>query len=327
MQEELSKLFARNMAVSPEQVQRYASTLVSNETQTASQAPQELSQPQYSISRHYHHSSHLIPKAVPSSNPKTAFSPAPDPLSQAERDLRQNGVDPGTLILPQIKLYSHAPPDQQVRLIQLWTISPPEYTTISDEELKDQVGDWQNTTFEQEEEMAQSRFYRKQKLQESISDTTEDRQAQSSQDHHNQQEMSVQSHYDEDMDLSEDITPSPYQHTEQPAISDHPQQQLPQIAEPYMHSGYEMLARQEYESSTTHAPSFREQISYSPLGSAIGARDDSGVISLRQATDPAYDGGMGMSSEGWWRHDLYGQQPMEHQYGAFEQMAAWGSRT
>ncbi len=76
--------------------------------------------------------------------------------------------------------------------------------------------------------------------------------------------------------------------------------------EPYMMSGYEMLARREYEESVKRQ--LQEDMSgpkevYNQFGSAVGG------CNYRLATDPAYAND--------WSHQ---QQAMENQYGAYQQM-------
>ena len=74
-------------------------------------------------------------------------------------------------------------------------------------------------------------------------------------------------------------------------------------AEPYVKSGYEILAERDYNlQAQTQQP---RKVSYSPLGTAVG---------LPHALDPAF------SSREWWR-DFVGDQPMEFQYGMFEHMS------
>jgi hypothetical protein len=75
-------------------------------------------------------------------------------------------------------------------------------------------------------------------------------------------------------------------------------------AEPYMVSGYESLAKRDYDLTVGDRPFEPPRHIFSPLGSAVGA-------TYQQHADPAYD------SRGWWQHSMQ-TQPMEHQYGAFE---------
>ena len=71
-------------------------------------------------------------------------------------------------------------------------------------------------------------------------------------------------------------------------------------AEPYIKSGYEMLAERDYHQQSQIEPP--RKVTYSPLGTAVG---------LPHTLDPAF------SSREWWR-DFAGDQ--EFQYGMFQQM-------
>jgi hypothetical protein len=82
--------------------------------------------------------------------------------------------------------------------------------------------------------------------------------------------------------------------------------------EPYMMSGYEMLAQREYEESAKRQ--LQEEMArpkevYNHFGSAVGGAGGGGNYCL--ATDPVYD-----NDNDWARQ----QQAMENQYGAFQQM-------
>ena len=71
--------------------------------------------------------------------------------------------------------------------------------------------------------------------------------------------------------------------------------------EPYMKSGYEILAERDYQLQLRGNNNGKD--TYSPLGSAVG---------YQPAYDPAFSG------KEWWR-DFVGQQPMEFQYGMLDQ--------
>jgi hypothetical protein len=73
----------------------------------------------------------------------------------------------------------------------------------------------------------------------------------------------------------------------------------PQAAEPYMSSGYDMLARREYEDSAKSGP---------PI--------------YNQATDPVYNN-VG-SNGGLWQKDVGGILDMENQYGAYAYAREYG---
>ena len=76
-----------------------------------------------------------------------------------------------------------------------------------------------------------------------------------------------------------------------------------EVVEPYMKSGYEILAERDYNRQANRSYSMKQ--GYSPLGSAVG---------YPQALDPAFSSG-----KEWWR-DFLSQQPMEFQYGMLDQM-------
>ena len=72
-------------------------------------------------------------------------------------------------------------------------------------------------------------------------------------------------------------------------------------AEPYVRSGYELLAERDYKRQA--APSPGKEM-YNPLGTAVG---------YRHAVDPAFTG------REWWRN-FVDRQPTEFQYGTLEQI-------
>ncbi|TPX16985.1 uncharacterized protein E0L32_003547 [Thyridium curvatum] len=92
--------------------------------------------------------------------------------------------------------------------------------------------------------------------------------------------------------------------------------------EPYMLSGYEQMARREYErqAATPRAAAAAATMvdAYSPLGSAVGRGNGAGYSA---ATDPVYRmmSGGGAQEE-WARQRQRQQQAMEDQYGALMQM-------
>lgn len=76
-------------------------------------------------------------------------------------------------------------------------------------------------------------------------------------------------------------------------------------AEPYMVSGYEMLAQRDYERSAQQSCAENSHQGCQPNEPTTG-------VPYKIANDPIYQ------SQGWWEHT--NQQPMEHQYGVFEYM-------
>lgn len=87
-------------------------------------------------------------------------------------------------------------------------------------------------------------------------------------------------------------------------------------AEPYILSGYEALAKREYD----------EQVHLDRLEAQLHRQNqDQGLresTRYNQAVDPVYKAGSGL-----WGKDGGGLQDMENQYGAFEQMREYGAGT
>lgn len=75
----------------------------------------------------------------------------PNNRDDSTYQLTSHGIDVSVLSPAQIRLFSNALPEQQARLIELWQIAPPK---LSDRN----VGNWPQTSFEQEEDLARTRY-------------------------------------------------------------------------------------------------------------------------------------------------------------------------
>jgi hypothetical protein len=289
MHEDLATLFSRNLSL---QNRPYT------EATAASQIDQ-ITQPEaaitYSITQHYHHSAH-----VASQKPSRPVStPPPTDQETTEIILGRHGVDVTTLFPSQIELFKTADPSQQMRLVELWRISPPNYGGHA---LAQDLGTWPSTSFQQEEAMAKLR-YERQMLEERASRTqmTEDR----------------QEHFDGSEDVMGDGEQSnapitPIQGGDSRWLG---ATYVSHTTEPYMMSGYESLAQREYELSSRR-PS---KDVYSHFGTAVGG------ASYTPSTDPVYNG-QHLNNDGWARQTQEEQQrAMEDQYGAFAQNHQYGS--
>jgi len=220
-----------------------------------------------------------------------AQQPATDQQT-TEIILSRHGVDAATLLPSQIDLFRSADASQQMRLVELWRICPPNYVAAAQDS-----GHWPTTSFEQEETMAQRR-YERQMLEERASRSS-------------------------DMGLSdgtEDI------------ISDGEQSNAPitpiqggdsrwgeiihdnHASEPYMMSGYESLAQKEYELSAEKQPS---KDIYSHFGTAVGGPS-------YRATDPVYKSVQDIHQWPNVNHTNQQQQTMENTYGVFAQEHGYG---
>ena len=109
---------------------------------------QEAAPISYSISQHYHHSAHMV-----SSKKQEDYQDL-----AAKDSLIKANIDPSCLLKSQITLFKNADEDQKARLIELWRISPPNAVSCGAQEHTDELWNWQNTTIEQEEEMARLRY-------------------------------------------------------------------------------------------------------------------------------------------------------------------------
>ena len=230
----------------------------------------------YSISQHYHHSAHI---ASSDGHKDQLQSPAPSYVSPAQDKakelLSQRGIDPSSLLPSQILLFQLAAPDQQSRLVELWRISPPEYIHYGKEELADQLGSWQHTTLEQEEEMARIRYERN-----AANSNTKDAPAEMDQGSMDQEDKSA---FVEGDHLS---------------------------MEPYIKSGYEILAERDYNHQAGTGSNMGDKL----LLAGPGCENH-----YNQAIDPVFHG------KGWW--EVYSEQPLEHQYGMFDQMNQFRATT
>lgn len=273
-QEELAALFARNLSLQnpPPYV-----------------APKEELAPVeepiiYSISQHYHHSAHVAAQqpSRPASEP-----PHTDQLT-VEIILARHGINSTTLFPSQIDLFKTADTGQQMRLIELWRICPPEN---SGHVLAQDIGHWPSTTFEQEEAMAKLRYERLM-LEERMSRTGGDQQSMDS---------------DAMSDSSTTAPLTPIQGGDGRWMTNG------HIAEPYMQSGYESLAQREYEASARQSKDV-----YSHFGTSVGGPN------YKHATDPVYNSIEELQrypnvGGDWEKLVQQRQEAMADQYGAFDQ--------
>ncbi|MCJ1412889.1 hypothetical protein MMC19_006989 [Ptychographa xylographoides] len=262
MQEDLAKMFAQHMSFSRmEETPRAASP---------AQSPID-----YSISQHYTHSAHIPSNNVlPANSDVPTSTLVPSPEAGIKEVLARHGIDPSRLLPSQITLFQLAALDQQTRLLELWHISPPEYTEYGAADLSDELGSWQHTTLEQEEEMARLRYQRKVSSgATNCEEPTNNR-------------------------VNGGQVDSTYGNGDQHAM------------EPYIKSGYEVLAERDYNQQANIVSYPKEK--YLP---SMAAHSDHYSHSI----DPAYSG------KGWW--EVYSEQPMEHQYGMFDQMSQMQSQT
>jgi hypothetical protein len=153
--DELAALFSRNLTFDsevPQDVLRHLDPIAPNTNQ----------QIVYSVSQHYHHSAH-IPKPSDAASQEEPQRPSSEPPQSdsmlAENVLRIHGINPATLTPSQLQLFRIAESSQQRRLLELWSICPPDNGT----EIPSLA--WSSTTVEQEENLARLRYERQQQQQ------------------------------------------------------------------------------------------------------------------------------------------------------------------
>ncbi|KAF2199145.1 hypothetical protein GQ43DRAFT_376957 [Delitschia confertaspora ATCC 74209] len=223
------------------------------------QLDQSTAQPITYISQHYTHTHHVVPvRHIPQNLEKTHIDAA-----DLEGIFIRHSIDPSGLFPSQIDLFKNADDDQRLRLLELWRISPPQGRQGApngmDYNLSRQLYDWPPTSLAQEEAMAKLRY---EKMMEERA-----------------QQEEIQRHQQQ---LEQSMTgPSSSPETGS--------------AEPYVVSGYEMMARREYEESAKAANALRESTNYN------------------QATDPVYNA----QGNGLWDKNVGSLLDMENQYGAF----------
>jgi len=285
MHEDLAALFSRNLSL-------HNPPYVAPVQQSKEQSPEVETPYTYSITQHYHHSAHVAnqQRSRPASEP-----PQTDQLT-TEIILSRHGVDATSLFPSQIDLFKSADAGQQMRLIELWRICPPNYGGHA---LAQDLGNWPATSLEQEEAMAKLR-YERQILDERMSRIGAEQATDSA---------------DDTMSEESNNTPmTPIQG------GDGRWSGTGHAAEPYMMSGYEALAQREYERSAGPSKDI-----YSHFGMAIGGP------SYKQATDPVYKSIEEIHTYpnvrgDWSKLVEQRQQAMENQYGAFEQNFGYGTR-
>jgi hypothetical protein len=224
-QEELIALFSRNLTLDP--VSQPAAAPAPTPAPEPTPAPQEERKIVY-ISQHYNHSAHVAkPDAQP---PRPASEPPQSEHAAVEQVLREHSVDTSGLSSAQLQLFKRVDTPQKLHLIELWRACPP--TNSND----NPTLTWSMTTMEQEEVFARLRF---------------EQQQQRLIDQQLQEEFGMmQDDPEPEAVMSLDGTPlTPIQGGDGRWLDSSAYHYM----EPYMASGYEEMARREYEASARRA--------------------------------------------------------------------------
>jgi hypothetical protein len=319
-QEELAALFSRNLTLHP--------TSHPAPVPAPVPAPAHVSQDERKIvyiSQHYNHSAHLAkPNTQP---PRPASEPPKNEYRDVEQVLRQQSVDPSGLSAAQLQLFKTSDTPQQFRLIELWRVCPPTSSTDNP------TLTWTSTTLEQEEALARQRFEQQQQQQQ---------QQQEREQHLIEEQRQREFSAAAAMETEDHQPSSPDQDPDTETVMSLDGTPLTPITlqagdgrwllgggaayhymEPYMLSGYEELARREYEASVRRA--YAEDVA-APLVGKDGAggngNGDAGVVRFNPAhADPVYktthSGGGG---GGVLVVDFRREAAMADQYGRFMAM-------
>ncbi|KAF2876652.1 hypothetical protein BDV95DRAFT_484070 [Massariosphaeria phaeospora] len=281
-QEELARLFSANMSLSqapppPYSPPRGPEPQVYEEkpVQHQQQEQEQVAKPITYISQHYTHTHHVLPVRHLLQEPVQTRIEA----SELEGVFLRNSIDPSLLFPSQVELFKNADDDQRLRLLELWHISPPqgqqEHANSVDYNTSRQLYDWPPTSLAQEEAMAKLRY----------ECTMEQRaQADDIQKHQRQLDQSmVDGSQSAAVQATRNLLTSPLD--------------TPDV-EPYIVSGYDMLAQRDYEESAQAAANhLKDSTKYN------------------QATDPVYNHTGGDS--GLWEKNVGSMLDMENQYGAY----------
>lgn len=167
-QDDLANLFYRNMTFNPD---FHASTPkdISMHEPTVN-IPGPTAQPiVYSVSQHYNHSAHIAKPAPQKQAGQQTQRPSSEPpqteFSPVEVILRNYGLDPNILTPSQLQLFRTADDAQKLRLLELWSICPPNKA----EDIPALA--WSSTSVDKEEQMARLRHERQQNTTMSLDGT------------------------------------------------------------------------------------------------------------------------------------------------------------
>ena len=298
-EEELSRLFARHVAVS--NVQRSVAS-PSEDSGYQSQGSEE--QPiKYSITQHYHHSAHQA-RSSQVSEPRSGEIWKADQIDEmtAKIILARNGVDPSALFPSQLSLFRRSDVSQQTLLVEIWRAALSK-GRIQAYDLEFQQSSIRKVTEQQE---PPDILHQEQTLQAD---------GLGAWGNHEGVQM------DTNMATIRTTVAEDTPQTGLMSITEHKSGLATSfnIAEPYMASGYEHLAQREYEDLLQGRP----KESFSPLGSAVSyprtSYNDTDKSVFNHATGPVY------KQRSTSLTAILGHEDLAYQMGTMEQMTRFGA--
>ncbi|KAG6120795.1 hypothetical protein E4U14_003078 [Claviceps sp. LM454 group G7] len=159
VQDDLTYLFSRNMTFNPDSRAFTPNEMPKQEP--LAPVPEPAPEPVYWASQHYTPNAHTVtssaqqtPEQEQTQHQRRSSSPPMRELCSVEDVIRSHGLDPAFLTPSQLQLFRFISEEQQLRLLQLWSISPPSTA----EDIPSAA--WSSSSVEQEEELAHLRHQR-----------------------------------------------------------------------------------------------------------------------------------------------------------------------
>ena len=297
-EEELSRLFARHVAVS--NVQRSVA-IPSEDSGYQSQGSEE--QPiKYSITQHYHHSAHQA-RSSSVSEPRSEETWKADQIDEmtAKIILARNGVDPSALFPSQLNLFRRSNVGEQTRLIEIWRAA---------------LSKGRNQAYDLEFQQSSIRKVTGQQEPPNVSYQEQTLQTDELEGWGNHEGAQI----DTNMTTMDAIIGEDTPQTGLMSITEHSSGSATSfsIAEPYMASGYQHLAQRDYENLLQG----HQKESFSPLGSAVSypptSNNNNSNSGFNNATDPVYKQRSASLA-------VLGHEDLAYQMGTMEQMTRFGA--
>lgn len=149
---DLAELFRRSVNISSTMSNSDRTPLQPETIDSPNSVPAEPVSINYSISQHYTHSAHIVQAMNTNETLPSDFFESPPKGLSIYQILDQHNIPPSCLLRSQLTLFEQADEDQRARLIQLWTISPPNRTRGGGQALTNRISEYQTRNLEQEEE-------------------------------------------------------------------------------------------------------------------------------------------------------------------------------
>lgn len=147
---DLAELFRRSVNISGPTGNHHTRPSETTLLESREIVPKAPSSVNYSISQHYTHSAHIVQAmGADQTSANKLVESTPRGLS-IYQILAQNNIPPSSLLRSQLTLFEQADEEQRVRLIQLWSISPPNMTRNDGQSLVKRMSGYQTGALEQE---------------------------------------------------------------------------------------------------------------------------------------------------------------------------------